>query len=125
MKNLEIDNRIYEDTKGIADSLEEESLRVHLEKLKSRGDEDFQKRAQLLHPPQGKKFYLEITVENSLYAGALYNWLYGKSKSDGKSPLLVMGCELHAIHFSIPGLSEEAKEAIRRLNLELDNLEGK
>ena len=68
---------------------------------------DFEEVTSILYPNVGKTYYLQIRVENSYFASALYKWLY--------SGIRYFGCKLEAIHFSKPGFSDEDKDAITKL----------
>lgn len=124
MKNIEQDDRFYADMQQICDRFDSSSIKKYLSDRKTYS-EDKLEHMDMTSPDKGKKLFLEVTVENSLYASSLFSWLYSKSEyKDGKDNLKLLGCNLDKIWFSPPGLNDELINAIKILNNELDKLQG-
>lgn len=112
---LEYNEKAHKDTEQLLSEIGEEKFNNSIESYSKNTKEELE-RIGMTYPFKGKKLWLEVDVEDSYCAGALYGWLLSKSNYDNTSGLLVFGCSLNSISWEKPsGYTEEEKYAVRTL----------
>ena len=128
-KILEYNEKSHKDTEQLFSKLHlgEENFNALIEKYSTFSNEDLNSISNV-YPNKGNTLWLEVNVEDSYNANALFSWLYSNSNFDNTNGLLVFGCRLKSIMFHKPsGYSQEEKEAVKMLYQKMfgDDLQNK
>jgi hypothetical protein len=112
---LEYNEKAHKDTEQLLSEFTEDRFNKCIDNYSINSKEELE-RIGMIFPFKGNKLWLEVDVEDSYSASALYSWLLSRSNHDNTSGLLVFGCRLNLISWEKPsGYTEEEKNAVRTL----------